>query len=124
MHVLLTVLYVAVAVLLIGVVLIQQPKSNAGLFSGAGQSLLGTGAKTFMTKFTTVLASVFMLLCLALAIMPRGQGSSQSAVAELLTKQQQAEAQAAAQAASRTSNTGTEAAPSDAAPSGAGTDAR
>lgn len=97
MQVVLTILYVLTALLLIGVVLIQQPKSSTGLFSGAGQSLLGTGSKTFMTKFTTGLAAVFMLLCIALAILPQTGGST-SKVADLLNEQQKAADQAASQA--------------------------
>jgi protein translocase SecG subunit len=63
MATLLTVLQVVVALLLISVVLIQEPKSTGGgLFSGTGQSLLGTSGKTFWTKFTTSLAVVFFAL--------------------------------------------------------------
>jgi preprotein translocase subunit SecG len=98
MHAILVTLYALVAVLLIAVVLIQQPKNAAGLFSGAGQSLLGTGGKTFMTKFTTALATLFMLLCIALAVLPRTQGT-RSGVANVIQEQQKAAEEAAAQAA-------------------------
>ncbi len=98
MQAILVSLYVLVAILLIGVVLIQQPKNSAGLFSGAGQSLLGTGGKTFMTKFTTALATLFMLLCLVLAVLPRTQKTG-SGVADLIQEQQKASDAAAAQAA-------------------------
>ena len=85
MSVLLTVLFIVTALLLIGVVLIQQPKTSGGLFSGTGQSLLGTSGKTFWTKFTTILASIFMLLCLLLGLMPKEKSNS---LADVIEKQQ------------------------------------
>lgn len=84
-----TILFVFTAFLLIGVVLIQQPKTAGGLFSGTGQSLLGTSGKTFWTKFTTILAAVFMALCLLLAALPRYQQPG-SSVVDTIEKQQQA----------------------------------
>jgi preprotein translocase subunit SecG len=83
------ILFIFNAVLLIAVVLIQQPKSaGGGLFAGTGQSLLGTSGKTFWTKFTTILAIIFMLLCLILATLPRYQ-SQGSSIADTIEKQQQ-----------------------------------
>jgi len=94
MHTFIMILFVFTAFLLIGVILIQQPKSaGGGLFAGTGQSLLGTSGKTFWTKFTTILAALFMLLCLGLSILPRFQGET-SSVADSIVQQQQA-AQAA-----------------------------
>lgn len=91
-----TILFVFTSILLIGVVLIQQPKTAGGLFSGTGQSLLGTSGKTFWTKTTVVIAAVFMALCLLLGILPRWeQTSSHSAVTESIQKQQAAQAQPA-----------------------------
>ena len=87
-----TVLFVLTALLLIAVVLIQQPKTAGGLFSGTGQSLLGTSGKTFWTKFTTIVAAVFMALCLLMAALPKFQKSS-SSVADTIEKQQQAASQ-------------------------------
>lgn len=96
MYTFILVLFVLTAFLLIGVVLIQQPKSSGGgLFAGTGQSLLGTSGKTFWTKFTTILASLFMLLCLGLTALPHLQGPS-SSVADSIVKQEKAAAQAAA----------------------------
>lgn len=89
-----SILFVLTALLLVGVVLIQQPKTSGGLFSGTGQSLLGTSGKTFWTKFTTILAVVFMALCLLMAALPKFQ-SSTSSVADTIEKQQQAAAQPA-----------------------------
>ncbi len=84
-------LFVIVAILLIGVVLIQQPKTSGGLFSGTSQSLLGTGGKTFWVKFTVTVAALFMLLCLILNVLPRYQ-QQESAVMGVIEKQQKAAA--------------------------------
>ncbi len=93
-----SVLFVLTALLLVGVVLIQQPKTSGGLFSGTGQSLLGTSGKTFWTKFTTVLAVLFMVICLLMAALPKYQKST-SSVADTIEKQQQAASQPAPSAA-------------------------
>jgi preprotein translocase subunit SecG len=82
-----TIFFMLIAVLLIGVVLVQQPKTSGGLFSGTGQSLLGTSGKTFWTKFTTILAAVFMCLCLLMAILIKYQ-QPKSLITDLLEKQQ------------------------------------
>jgi len=98
MSVLLNVLFILVAVLLIGVILIQQPKTAGGLFSGTGQSLLGTSGKTFWTKFTTILAGIFMAICLLMTLFP-GQRQASSSVADTLEQKQVQEQQQAAQQA-------------------------
>src|SRR5262245_7826232 len=95
MSVVVSILFVLTAILLIGVVLIQQPKTAGGLFAGTGQSLLGTSGKTFWTKFTTILAAVFMGLCLLMSALPKYQGQK-SSVADIIEKQQQQAAQPAA----------------------------
>jgi preprotein translocase subunit SecG len=90
MYTLVMFLFVLTAIILIAVILIQQPKSaGGGLFSGTGQSLLGTSGKTFWTKFTTILAALFMVLCLGLSVLPKLQGPT-SSVADTIEKQQQA----------------------------------
>jgi len=105
------ILFVFTAFLLIGVILIQQPKSaGGGLFAGTGQSLLGTSGKTFWTKFTTILAALFMLLCLGLSILPRFQGETSSVADSIVQQQQAAQAAqgsqpAASQAPAASSNT-------------------
>jgi preprotein translocase subunit SecG len=102
MSVIVTILFVLNAVLLIGVVLIQQPKTAGGLFSGTGQSLLGTSGKTFWTKFTTILAGTFMVLCLLMSIVHRFE-KAPSSVTDIIEKQQQ-QAASPAQAAVTNSN--------------------
>ncbi len=88
MSVIVIILFVLNALMLIGVVLIQQPKTSAGLFSGTGQSLLGTSGKTFWTKFTAVLAGSFMILCLLMSFVNRYE-KAPSSVTDLIEKQQQ-----------------------------------
>jgi preprotein translocase subunit SecG len=78
MTIVFTIVFVLTALLLIGVVLIQQPKTAGGLFSGTGQSLLGTSGKSFWTKFTTILAGVFMALCLVMSFLNRTAQTSHS----------------------------------------------
>jgi preprotein translocase subunit SecG len=99
MSILVTTLFVITALLLIAIVLIQQPKTAGGLFAGTGQSLLGTSGKTFWTKATTIVAAVFMALCLLMAALPKFRDTG-SPVAEMIEKQQQQAAQPAAAAAS------------------------
>jgi protein translocase SecG subunit len=88
MSIVLTVLFVFAALLLIGVILVQQPKTSGGLFAGTGQSLLGTSGKTFWTKATIGLAAFVMLLCIVLSILPKYE--QPTSVTDIITKQQQA----------------------------------
>ena len=88
MSVVFTILFVFAALLLIGVILVQQPKTSGGLFAGTGQSLLGTSGKTFWTKATIGLAAFVMLLCIVLSILPKYE--EPTSVTDIITKQQQA----------------------------------
>jgi protein translocase SecG subunit len=95
METILNIFYILVALLLIGIILIQQPKSGgASLFMGTGQSLLGTSARSFWTKFTTVLAVFFMIVCLILDVLPQGV-SNQSSVTGIIQHEQREKALAA-----------------------------
>lgn len=111
-------LFILNALVLVGVVLIQQPKTSGGLFSGTGQSLLGTSGKPFWTKTTIILASVFMLLCLLMVKFPAGQ-KTQSSVADIIEKQQQTAPANAAPATGSTAPKAAAPANSQPAPSGA-----
>jgi preprotein translocase subunit SecG len=69
----LLVLLIIVAVMMIGIILIQKSEgsgmsgsSAANMFGGA---LTGASAGNFLTKTTTVLAVIFFVLCGSLAIM-------------------------------------------------------
>ena len=70
------VLHVVACLFLIGVVLLQQGKSQdlASAFGGGGtQTALGPrGSANVLTKATTILAGVFMVTCLALSILRPG----------------------------------------------------
>jgi len=88
MSIVLTGLFIFSALLLIAVVLVQQPKTSGGLFAGTGQSLLGTSGKTFWTKATIGLAAFFMLLCIVLSILPRYE--KPTSVTDIIDQQQKA----------------------------------
>jgi preprotein translocase subunit SecG len=84
----LLVLLVIVAVMMIGVILLQKSEgsgmsgsSAASMFGGA---LTGVSAGNFLTKTTTVLAIIFFVLCGALAIV-----SSRTASKPLVSELQQ-----------------------------------
>lgn len=99
MSIIVTILFILNALLLVGVILVQQPKTSSGLFSGTGQSLLGTSGKTFWTKFTTILAGSFMILCLLMTFVNRYE-QAPSSVTDIIDKQQQQAAPAQAGASS------------------------
>ncbi|MEZ4704976.1 MAG: preprotein translocase subunit SecG [Bdellovibrionota bacterium] len=71
MFIALVVFHSIVSVLLILVVLLQQGKGEgmgSALGGGSSQSVFGArGAATFLSKFTTILAAIFMTTSLALA---------------------------------------------------------
>ncbi len=69
----LTILHVVVCVLLVGVVLLQKSKGDglSGAFGGGGAltaSFGNVGAVTFLSRATSVLAILFMVLSFLLAI--------------------------------------------------------
>jgi len=67
----LTVVEVIVALLLIGIILIQQSKSGGGLGSmggGATETVFGASAGNVLTKATVVLAALFLGITLILAV--------------------------------------------------------
>lgn len=84
-------LHVVVCILLIIVVLLQASKGGglSGAFGGLGTTattiLGGRGTATFLSKATSVLAALFMLLCLAI-VFSTGLNKPTSAVQEELKK--------------------------------------
>jgi len=74
-------IHIIVSLVLIVVVLIQHGQGDMGaIFGGSSQTVFGgSGAGNFLTRFTTVLAVVFMCTSLLLA-MKIGQGKSTSSV--------------------------------------------
>ena len=79
LYYLLSTIYVITCLLLLLVILLQQGKGDMAAAFGGGSSQSAFGARTgatVLSKATTVLAVVFMLGALALAIMgQRGPGS-------------------------------------------------
>ncbi|NOX96479.1 MAG: preprotein translocase subunit SecG [Nitrospirae bacterium] len=69
----LIVIHVVISLLLIGAVLIQSGKGTGfadvfGMGGGMGQSLFGVQTGNFLTRMTTVLAIIFMITSISLAI--------------------------------------------------------
>ena len=72
------VIHVLVALFLIGVVLLQCGRGGLGeaLGGAAVRSLFGGGANTVMAKLTAVVAGIFMVTCLSLAMLSTARGRS------------------------------------------------
>jgi preprotein translocase subunit SecG len=77
---LIAIVHIVLALSLIGIVLIQDPKDGAmGVFGGGGSSnsfFGSTGAANFLTKATRVLAILFAACCLTLAYLNSHKGGS------------------------------------------------
>ena len=75
---------VVIALLLIGLVLIQQSKGGGfgSAFSGLSESVFGARAGSHLTKLTVILASVFFFLTLLLAVVT-GHTSRQRGAVEI-----------------------------------------
>jgi|GEM_PF-727461 preprotein translocase subunit SecG len=73
-------LHILVSVMLILIILFQQPaKGGMGTVFGGGESIFGGGgAAPFMTKLTTGVAVVFVLTSLALVLMSVPRRSQQA----------------------------------------------
>ncbi len=72
MHTALIILHVLASLTLIVLVLLQTGKGSdiGAVFGGSSQTLFGsTGAATFLTKVTTVVAVIFIFTSLALYIL-------------------------------------------------------
>jgi preprotein translocase subunit SecG len=75
----LIIIHVIVSISLIGIILIQGGKGAqlGAAFGGSSQTLFGSrGAATFLGKMTTVVAVVFMLTSLTLAVFTAKGGGS------------------------------------------------
>jgi len=79
-------LFVIVAILLIFVILIQSGKGGglAGTFGGAGDAMGsifgGRGSAPFLTRITTILATLFMFIALLLGMITRSNVENRSLV--------------------------------------------
>ena len=71
----LTILFFLVSVILITIVLIQPGSSGGmGIFGGGSQSAFGAKTGNVMTRFTTVLAALFLLVSFVLGYLNSRQG--------------------------------------------------
>ncbi|WP_122049526.1 preprotein translocase subunit SecG [Asaia bogorensis] len=105
MTTLLLVLNFLVTIALIGVILIQRSEGGGlgiGSSQGMGSFMTGRGTANLLTRTTSVLAGVFMVLCLLLAVLNRG--ASTNAGSDILA-QPPAPTAPAAPAASTTTQT-------------------
>jgi len=84
-------IYVLICFALTAVILLQSGRGSglAGVFGGGGMGTVfgGRGAATFLSKVTTVLASLFLILSLVLAMITRSGRGRQSLVAKERQKQ-------------------------------------
>jgi preprotein translocase subunit SecG len=76
--VLLIVFFVIVAVLLILMVLVQTEEGDSlgGIFAGGSGSAFGSRSGNVLTRTTTVLGALFLVLSLGLALINRSPGTS------------------------------------------------
>jgi len=77
-------MYVLVCILLTVVILLQSSKGGglAGTFGGStmGAAFGGRGTATFLSRTTTVLATLFLVVALVIGLMTRGSVSEESLV--------------------------------------------
>ena len=75
-----------IALLLIGIILIQQSKSGGGLGAvggGVTETVFGAGAGNVLTKATVILAASFLCMTLLLAIITGHQDAAKSVIETL-----------------------------------------
>jgi preprotein translocase subunit SecG len=74
----LLVLFIIVSVLLVFMVLIQDESGEGmgGIFAGSSNSTFGSRTGNVITRFTTVLGALFLVLALGLAFVNRSGGTS------------------------------------------------
>lgn len=88
---LLVVLYVIACGVLIFVVLLQQGRGaglGASLGGGASQTLFGSRASNFMTRVTAVMAGLYMVLAIVLALYPPFSTDTSSDVQDILAPEE------------------------------------
>ena len=90
MYTLVLTFHIIICLLLILVILMQQKGGGGlgGIFGGGGESVFGgRGANPFLTKTTTVLFILFMVISVNLVIMTKGrQTTSESAIKKAIEK--------------------------------------
>ncbi|HTY09139.1 MAG TPA: preprotein translocase subunit SecG [Candidatus Edwardsbacteria bacterium] len=89
MFTILLIIHLLTCVMLIGVVLMQSGKGGLGSALGGGESFFGgRGAAPFLTRATTVLAVVFMMTSLSLALISGKQTRSATAIEKAVQQDQ------------------------------------
>jgi preprotein translocase subunit SecG len=78
LSIVLLVFFIIIAVLLILLVLIQTEDGNhlGGLFAGGSDSAFGSRSGNVLTRATTVLGALFLIVSLGLALLSRTPGDS------------------------------------------------
>jgi preprotein translocase subunit SecG len=76
--ILLLVIFVIIAVLLILLVLVQNEEGDSlgGIFAGGSSSAFGSRSGNVLTRATSILGALFLILSLGLALLNRGTGTS------------------------------------------------
>ena len=83
MYILLIIIHVLVCFLMVGAILLQSGKGAeiGASFGGSSQTVFGSrGPANFLSKFTVVVAAIFMLTSLSLAIMARERTFSSTVI--------------------------------------------
>ena len=77
LSIVLLVFFVLIAILLILLVLIQNEEGDSlgGIFAGGSGSAFGSRSGNVLTRATTVLGALFLVLSLGLALLNRGPGT-------------------------------------------------
>lgn len=94
MESLILILHVLVAVAMIGLILLQQGKGaemGASFGAGSSQTVFGAaGSAGFLTRFTAVLAAIFFVTSLGLAVYARQHARSFGAIPEIQAEEKKA----------------------------------
>ena len=83
MYIVLIVIHVLVCFLMVGAILLQSGKGAeiGASFGGSSQTVFGSrGPANFLSKFTVVVAAIFMITSLSLAIMARDRTFSSTVI--------------------------------------------
>ncbi len=93
MQTFLIIIHFIVTILLMVVILLQSSKGGglAGVFGGGAMGTVfgGRGAASFLSKITTVLATIFLVLALLISYIDKGKSSGQSDLADEVRRRQQ-----------------------------------
>lgn len=83
METILLVILVVIAVVMIGCVLLQRSEGGALGIGGPGAMFTARGSASFLTRVTAILAALFMILSLVLAVLGGGQSDRGGSVMDV-----------------------------------------